>query len=245
MSRVVLGAFAALGSVAYALKKEYDFRKEKKRADNAEELYKKQKTQRENNSKQNCSKESQKDQPAWVVELNENLGPFFEGFILIDSNVWMREPGQLFNSLKIVLREHKGVIQLPSAQYEELERIKDKRHQGRHRRARYALKRIEEFQKNKLLKIGALGFDKQEKPYADPIFLEALSKAANEYSHLLFITDDRSLRVRSRVLHEQLDTKKAQLAVEVSENFVKEVEKYRKYLELNKLNSSSKCNTKV
>jgi hypothetical protein len=121
--------------------------------------------------------------------------------LVIDSNVWMnKEYDPFFSTLSHLLKEFNYQLVLYGPQFDEICNIKRKESYGteRDRSSRLATDRIEQFQKEKLLRIVQLTRTARKRAYADPLIVDVLLSVAEEGKRVCLISDDRELRIRVR-----------------------------------------------
>ena len=128
--------------------------------------------------------------------------------LIIDSNIWMNEePGYeaFFAVLMAELRRGKRHLLLYGPQFDEIANIL--RESGpqdeRRRQASLAIKRIESFQKHRLLRIEAIEAGAREDAHADVFIVDILRSHIERGNPVSFVTDDQELRVRTRELLQQ------------------------------------------
>ena len=74
--------------------------------------------------------------------------------------------------------------------------LKKKQHKNNIRTFSLALKRVEKLTEMKLLEIPDITYEPRKGAYADTEFIKILLKEENENHKVLFITEDRDLRIR-------------------------------------------------
>ena len=122
-------------------------------------------------------------------------------YLLIDSNIWMDEDyTKFFGFLLNLLKKNKIGLEMPNIQFDEIVNIKKKTTFGqpKNAKARIALSRIEDFQKERCLKIVPLQLESKPGAYADPELLKILIHLGKKYQSLVFISNDKELRIRAR-----------------------------------------------
>ena len=115
--------------------------------------------------------------------------------IYIDSNIFMNEEASYFLDS---LNEKNKVI-VPKEQYNELYKLKSSDDEERAYKARNAFRKIEELYDKKIIKIEDLGNLDKEKSYADPVFIRLILQDIKNNIKVVFITEDRDLRLRLKI----------------------------------------------
>jgi rRNA-processing protein FCF1 len=115
--------------------------------------------------------------------------------IYIDSNIFMDEEAIYFLDS---LNEKNKVI-VPKEQYNELYKLKSSDDKERAYRARSAFRKIEELYDKKIIKIEDLTNLHKEDSYADPVFIRLILEDIKKKIKVVFITEDRDLRLRLKI----------------------------------------------
>ena len=126
-------------------------------------------------------------------------------YLLIDSNIWMDgDYDKFFNFLLCLLKKKEIILEMPNIQFDEIVNLKNRMpfHDPKNKRARLAINRLENFQKEKRLKIVPLQLQAAKGAYADPELLKILLHLGKERESLIFISNDKELRIRARQLVE-------------------------------------------
>ena len=135
---------------------------------------------------------------------------FFEGQILIDSNIFLEEDpekqflffGTLLHCLNVLKTSTRvrfsSSIVLPKECYEEIYDIKLKR---KDHNARRGQRLVQFFQERGLLQIPGLHIEKERKSHADPAIIRYIRrKAAGSRENFLLYSKDIDLKIRAREL---------------------------------------------
>ncbi|GHT36730.1 hypothetical protein FACS189427_08840 [Planctomycetales bacterium] len=98
------------------------------------------------------------------------------------------------------MRENSIKLTLFAPQFDEICNIKKKLsyEKSGNKRARLAINRIENFQKDDLIMIAPITIDAAPGVYADPLIVKLFIKAAKKGQKCNFISDDKELRIRIR-----------------------------------------------
>ena len=107
-----------------------------------------------------------------------------------------------FQLLEKILRKANRKIIIYGVQFDEICNIKSSHEYGsqKSKRARLAINRIENFQKNEILKIETVSIKSERWAYADPVVLKLLISLSKESHSVVFISNDKELRIRAREL---------------------------------------------
>lgn len=148
-------------------------------------------------------KEEEERSQANAAKADKTFAEFLAAFFIIDSNIWMNEQYDAFFAalLHLLKSQHKTML-LYGPQFDEICNIKKNTDfgQARNRRARCAINRVEDFQKEGVLTIKPINIDAQERAYADPLIIKLLLANARQGNAVAFVSDDKELRVRARQL---------------------------------------------
>ena len=128
---------------------------------------------------------------------------FLSDHLVIDSNIWMHgDYDAFFQLLEKILRKANRKIIIYGVQFDEICNIKSSHEYGsqKSKRARLAINRIENFQKNEILKIETVSIKSERWAYADPVVLKLLISLSKESHSVVFISNDKELRIRAREL---------------------------------------------
>ena len=122
-------------------------------------------------------------------------------FLILDSNAWMNEGfDSFFQALRRCATETQKQLVLSVPQFNEI--CSRKRTTAAddpvNRRARLAINRIEQLQKEGLLRIAKAPTDFMKDPHADPLEVSILIAEAKPANSIHFISDDEELRIRVR-----------------------------------------------
>ena len=122
-------------------------------------------------------------------------------FLILDSNAWMSETfDAFFQALRRCATETQRQIVLSVPQFNEI--CSRKRTTAAddpvNRRARLAIYRIEQLQKEGLLRIAKVPHDFAKDAHADPLEVSILIAEAKPANSIHFISDDEELRIRVR-----------------------------------------------
>lgn len=123
--------------------------------------------------------------------------------LILDSNIWMNGAyDALFESLEDSLPIMKGSLQLYGPQFDEICNVKKKTafKSFSNKSARCAISRIERLQESNLLSIEPLTIDAEKGAYADPLIVKLIMKHIAEGRDVVFLSDDKELRIRIRGL---------------------------------------------
>jgi len=121
--------------------------------------------------------------------------------MIIDSNIWMNEDyDSFFACMRLACIKKEYRIDLFGVQFDEMANIKKACSYGevRNKRARLAINRIEDFQKEKLLNIVPVTLDAKRGAYADPVIVKVLATKSREGKECTLFSNDKELRVRAR-----------------------------------------------
>ena len=123
--------------------------------------------------------------------------------LVIDSNIWMNEEYEnFFTVLRHCVRDASTQIELPGKIFDELCNLKkDNAYDApdrKNRKARLAIQRIEDFQKEQLLRIERVTIDSDPRAYADKEIVELMVADAKKGKTLCLISEDKELRIRVR-----------------------------------------------
>lgn len=142
----------------------------------------------------------EKERQTHYLKIQKYINTITSKYLLIDSNIWMNEKYDIL--LKVIYsyckRNHSSIL-IPCPQLDELDRLTHSEVEEKRILARNALKRIEYFQLNGIIKTAGVQARMQfDSSYADPSFIEFFLKELqiNGFSESVFLTDDRALRVR-------------------------------------------------
>ena len=120
-------------------------------------------------------------------------------YLLIDSNIWMKKEYDILIHIicSYCKRKHSSIL-IPRSQLDELDRLTHSDVKEKRVLARRALKTIEYFQLNGIIKTAGIQARMQFDSYADPSFIDFFLKELqiNGASECVFLTDDIALRVR-------------------------------------------------
>ena len=122
-------------------------------------------------------------------------------FLILDSNAWMNDTfDSFFQALRRCATETQKQIILSVPQFNEI--CSRKRTTATddpvNRRARLAINRIEQLQKDGLLRIAKAPLEIAKDPHADPLEVSILIAEAKPSNSIHFISDDEELRIRVR-----------------------------------------------
>lgn len=120
---------------------------------------------------------------------------------VIDSNIWMNEDyDSFFKLLEVIGRRENFVIDLYGPQFDEISNIKKATSygEGRNRRSRLAINRVEHLQKQGRMTIKPVTIDAKRGAYADPLLVKLIDAQARAGKPCTFFSDDKELRVRVR-----------------------------------------------
>lgn len=161
-----------------------------------------------------------------LEEFGQYLKFMLEGFLLLDSNIWMGEKyTDLFNNLEFHLDTLKGKISVPEVQFNELVKLKDLDFENKKSKlARMALSRIERLQRRGAADIISSGKFGSNSTYADPEIVKIMESSTDSAAFSTLVTDDTELRIRV------LSLKKDTIDVFSGLDFAKELHLYRKAL---------------
>ena len=141
-----------------------------------------------------------------ILEINSYFEKYIlKDTILLDSNIWMGpEYESFFIFLREQLRSNDKKIVLYGPQFDEICNIKKKTYYKtpKNVRSRIAINRIEDFQLNELLTIKPLTIDAERGAYADPLIIKMVLGLLENNEKVVFISDDKELRIRIRGLSE-------------------------------------------
>ena len=161
-------------------------------------------------------KENKRQQEETINNLRTEIAGLLTESLFIDSNIWMMDDEKWFkvspavfhdsqylfsDILPRVCREKDYVIMLPSWQFDEICNVnnKSKYDDVSGRNSRIAIGRIEELQKEGLLRIENITLN-AERAYADPLIIEEAIKAVKAGRNSTVVTNDKELRIRLRQL---------------------------------------------
>lgn len=122
-------------------------------------------------------------------------------FLILDSNAWMNEAfDTFFRVLRRCATESQRQIVLSAPQFNEICNRKRTTSEDDpvNRRARLAISRIEQLQKEGLLRIAKTPIELTRDPHADPLEVSILIAEAKPANSIHFISDDEELRIRIR-----------------------------------------------
>jgi len=138
---------------------------------------------------------------------NNFIGSLENATVYIDSNIYMDER---FTELFDLLLEHTFDILLLEVQYQEIYRCKKSDQPEKAKSARRAFYYIDKLQEQGSLRIEGLDIQDVKKAYADPELIERIIKDLKQGKNIVFITEDRDLKIRLRgqLKKESLDGKK-------------------------------------
>lgn len=123
--------------------------------------------------------------------------------LIIDSNIWMNEKyDSFFLLLTDVIAQANRPVVLYGPQFDEICNIKRSTsfEETKSKRARLAINRIEQLQKQNLLRVEPITMDSQRGAYADPVSLKLLIALNKNPRTVTFVSDDKELRIRAREL---------------------------------------------
>lgn len=142
----------------------------------------------------------EKERQTHYLKIQKYINTITSKCLLIDSNIWMNEKYDIL--LKVIYsyckRNHSSIL-IPCHQLDELDRLTHSDVEEKRILARKALKTIEYFQLNGIIKTAGVQARMQfDSSYADPSFIEFFLKELqiNGFSESVFLTDDRALRIR-------------------------------------------------
>lgn len=144
--------------------------------------------------------EEEKFRRTQYTEAKEYFNIITSKYLFIDSNIWMNKKYDIL--LRVIYsyckRNHSSVL-IPGSQLDELDRLAHSDAEGERLLAQRALKKIEYFQLNGIIKTAGVQAGMQfDSSYADPSFIEFFLKELqiNGFSESVLLTDDRALRIR-------------------------------------------------
>ena len=115
--------------------------------------------------------------------------------IYIDSNILMNEKS---TSFLFSLNESNKIV-VPKEQYNELYKLKNSEDKDIAHKARQAFRNLEELYDKKIAVIENLENSSQQDSYADPIFIKCILKDIKNNNKVVFVTEDRDLRLRLKI----------------------------------------------
>ena len=122
-------------------------------------------------------------------------------FLILDSNAWMNDGyDAFFRALRRCATETQKQIVLSVPQFNDIctrKRITASDDPA-NRRARLAINRIEQLQKDGLLRIAKAPIEAARDPHADPLEVSILIAEAKPSNSIFFISDEEELRIRIR-----------------------------------------------
>ena len=122
-------------------------------------------------------------------------------FLILDSNAWMNEAfDSFFRTLRRCATEMQKQIVLATPQFNEIcsRKRTTAADDPANRRARLAINRVEQLQKEGLLRIAKAPVEAPVNPNADPLEVSILMAEAKPVNSIFFISDDEELRIRVR-----------------------------------------------
>ena len=124
-------------------------------------------------------------------------------FNIVDSSAFMecdKSHDKFFDALQAYCLANRVRLQLLGIQFEEIQKIKKQHsfHHPKSRRARCAMKRIEQLQCAGVLEIAQMRLEPPRSAYADPAILRALLAMSDKGLRCCLIANDRELRIRIR-----------------------------------------------
>lgn len=130
---------------------------------------------------------------------------FSADYFVLDSNVWMDpEADTLFYLLRAEANRYQGRISVLESQVKEIDRQKKPaknsglaHNEGKHGRARHALKRIEEFGKAGQIRMLDDTSIAAGRTHVDEIFIDYFLRGVSVNETVRFVSDDRGLRILS------------------------------------------------
>jgi len=137
---------------------------------------------------------------------NKFISSLENATVYIDSNIYMDER---FTKLFDLLLEYRFDILLLEVQYQEIYKCKNSDQPKKAKSARRAFCCIDKLQEQGTLTIEGLAIQPEKKAYADPKLIERIIKDLKQDKNIVFITEDRDLKIRLRgqLKKENLDEK--------------------------------------